>query len=338
MIFSITDLTAIKVSLYNDEKRNFKYTWRRGYWPYNCNNLIRKRFSVNLYTQKDAQDSVSGVAAAIWFPYKAYPIEDVNKWSLQSYNKYIDLAKNAETGGHFIPFSIVEKEETTPFWLQALPDGLEITKTTASYNNIPSTTYTTLLPLVETPLFLKYLQKQFKDLGGKVIYKTITSIHDLNSDKTYINCLGLGAAKIFGDTQTYPIQGQIVKLEPSKNISGLSIEFPFDEFIDEHLYIIPRSDCIIVGGSSVDSTSDINNNQDRIDRILNRAYTIVPELKKLRILDAKVGLRPGRNQVKINKDDKLNVYHNYGHGGSGYTIAWGCASHVANLIASAQLH
>ncbi|XP_047995991.1 D-amino-acid oxidase-like [Leguminivora glycinivorella] len=55
--------------------------------------------------------------------------------------------------------------------------------------------------------------------------------------------------------------------------------------------------------------------------------------------DAKVvkhwtGLRPGRDQVRLETeivDGKL-VIHNYGHGGSGVTLFWGCASNVLDLL------
>jgi D-amino-acid oxidase len=42
-----------------------------------------------------------------------------------------------------------------------------------------------------------------------------------------------------------------------------------------------------------------------------------------------VGLRPGRTAVRLERMG--NIIHNYGHGGGGYTVAWGCASEVGRL-------
>ncbi|MEI2710880.1 MAG: FAD-dependent oxidoreductase [Chitinophagaceae bacterium] len=42
------------------------------------------------------------------------------------------------------------------------------------------------------------------------------------------------------------------------------------------------------------------------------------------------GLRPFRNLVRLEREG--NVVHNYGHGGSGFTLSFGCASEVVSLI------
>ena len=53
-----------------------------------------------------------------------------------------------------------------------------------------------------------------------------------------------------------------------------------------------------------------------------------------------VGLRPLRTKgVRLEMDPQLvdggrrwiNVIHNYGHGGSGVTLSWGCAKEVVDL-------
>ena len=57
--------------------------------------------------------------------------------------------------------------------------------------------------------------------------------------------------------------------------------------------------------------------------------------------DAKewVGLRPLRTKgVRLEWDDDLSnegfrVLHNYGHGGSGITLSWGCAAEVVEIVA-----
>lgn len=56
-----------------------------------------------------------------------------------------------------------------------------------------------------------------------------------------------------------------------------------------------------------------------------------------------VGLRPARKEVRLEtehlrvedsegKPAVLKVVHNYGHGGAGITLHWGCASHAVRLV------
>ncbi|MFT4843774.1 MAG: D-amino-acid oxidase, partial [Candidatus Azotimanducaceae bacterium] len=47
--------------------------------------------------------------------------------------------------------------------------------------------------------------------------------------------------------------------------------------------------------------------------------------------------RPYRSTVRLEEEsrsDGRRLIHNYGHGGSGYTLAWGCAEDVALLLTS----
>lgn len=63
----------------------------------------------------------------------------------------------------------------------------------------------------------------------------------------------------------------------------------------------------------------------------NPDFTYVPGLTPL-----KVGLRPYRNKTyRLEKDALSNgksVIHNYGHGGAGITMSWGCAQEVADIV------
>ena len=49
--------------------------------------------------------------------------------------------------------------------------------------------------------------------------------------------------------------------------------------------------------------------------------------------DMCIGLRPGRTPLRLEIDNRdPNIIHCYGHGGSGVTIAWGCARDVTDLL------
>ncbi len=52
-----------------------------------------------------------------------------------------------------------------------------------------------------------------------------------------------------------------------------------------------------------------------------------------------VGLRPVRPSVRLEKEqvgENKTVVHNYGHGGAGYTLSWGCAMEVVELCSSSK--
>jgi D-amino-acid oxidase len=42
------------------------------------------------------------------------------------------------------------------------------------------------------------------------------------------------------------------------------------------------------------------------------------------------GIRPLRATVRLEREGK--VIHNYGHGGAGFTLSWGCATEVRRLL------
>jgi len=53
------------------------------------------------------------------------------------------------------------------------------------------------------------------------------------------------------------------------------------------------------------------------------------------VVAERVGLRPFRKSgIRLEKDrlGSRTVIHNYGHGGAGFTLSWGCAGQVVKLV------
>jgi D-amino-acid oxidase len=53
------------------------------------------------------------------------------------------------------------------------------------------------------------------------------------------------------------------------------------------------------------------------------------------IVGVAVGLRPVRSAVRLEAETiapNCLLLHNYGHGGAGVTLSWGCAAEVVRLI------
>ncbi len=47
---------------------------------------------------------------------------------------------------------------------------------------------------------------------------------------------------------------------------------------------------------------------------------------------------PKITPVNFTFRDKLQVIHNYGHGGCGVTLSWGCAKQVVDTVLKHQSH
>ena len=93
---------------------------------------------------------------------------------------------------------------------------------------------------------------------------------------------------------------------------------------------MPASDEIVVGGTDEVGDWSRTPSPDIAQSILARASALVPELATAIVLRHKVGLRPARPEVRLEREG--DVVHCYGHGGAGVTLSWGCADEVVELV------
>jgi D-amino-acid oxidase len=57
------------------------------------------------------------------------------------------------------------------------------------------------------------------------------------------------------------------------------------------------------------------------------------------VLEHRKGVRPRRTGVRLELDVGPGpaIIHNYGHGGAGITLSWGCAEEVGRLAATVAM-
>jgi D-amino-acid oxidase len=72
------------------------------------------------------------------------------------------------------------------------------------------------------------------------------------------------------------------------------------------------------------------------ERILQRCRDVEPRLRDAEIIDVVTGLRPDRHSVRVETETSAatRYVHNYGYGGEGVSLSWGCAREAAHLAAS----
>src|SRR5260370_28531503 len=146
-----------------------------------------------------------------------------------------------------------------------------------------------------------------------------------------INCSGIGAKTLVADVGLEPHRGQVAIVPKIDNLTCAIVcdDAPL-------MYAIPRTNDCVFGGT--------NNVSDNLapDRKTTKAIVAecsrVLEIEKPRVFRERVGLRPFRKSgVRLEKEkrrDGRTVIHNYGHGGSGFTLSWGCAENVFKIADS----
>ena len=92
------------------------------------------------------------------------------------------------------------------------------------------------------------------------------------SEKVIFNCTGLGAAKLFGDTELTPIKGQLVYLPPDPAVDYMSFGGG-----DGMLYMFPRSDVIVLGGTAKIGDYSTQVEADETERIVTEFQRIYSE-------------------------------------------------------------
>jgi glycine/D-amino acid oxidase-like deaminating enzyme len=116
--------------------------------------------------------------------------------------------------------------------------------------------------LIEPAIYLAALIRDFQTAGGKIVIREFGAAADLLGlrEGLIFNCTGLGAKALFGDEELIPIRGQLVFLLPQPEVAYCTIGLG--------LYMFPRHDGILLGGSFERGASNLEPDAAITERIL----------------------------------------------------------------------
>ena len=249
--------------------------------------------------------AASPVAAAIWYPYHV-GIEG-EQWALDSYHTFEQLAREPGTGVSIVEFHV--SGEPLPEWTLTMPHRV-----------LSPASYAVDVPLIETPVYLPWLRRQ---LAGRIHSRTIRDLAELEGEfDLVINCTGLGARTLCNDPLLQSGRGVVLSV-PNPGIARHSVA------LDALTYIITRRDDVILGGTD-DAIEDDRVAAGLAAALHDRCARLEPRLPtEYRV---GVGFRPLRECVRLEREPGRRIIHNYGHGGAGFTVSWGCAREVLRLV------
>ncbi len=187
------------------------------------------------------------------------------------------------------------------------------------------------VPMVDMPRYLTYLQARLAAAGGTVELAPVASLAQASAlAPVVVNCAGLGARELTGDDDLHGLRGQHV-LVRNPGLTEFFLEAPLGP---RWVGVFPHGEHAVLGG--VADPDDHNPEPDPAiaEAMLRACVEVVPELADAEVIGHQVGFRPVRSSVRVQAEQlgTTRVVHNYGHGGNGVTLSWGCAREVAALI------
>jgi D-amino-acid oxidase len=275
-----------------------------------------------IFAEDIGQRTTSAVAGALWFPYDAEPADKVISWALQTYKVLVDLTRDPRSG-----VSIIELRQFSRTAEIQIPDWANSLGASVISSPVFQSGFLLNVPLMDTTIYLDYLANRFVKAGGS-INGNVRFDKPQDVDPAFelvINCAGIGAKALVHDADLEPHRGQVAIVPKIDNLSSAIVcdDTPL-------MYAIPRANDCVFGGTN-ELSGNLYADPTSTTRIVAECSRVL-NIERPRVLAERVGLRPFRKSGVRLEAGKLGdgraVIHDYGHGGSGFTLSWGCAEEV----------
>jgi D-amino-acid oxidase len=285
---------------------------------------------VAVHTADHPTRTTSAVAGALWLPYLVEPVDRVTGWAAVTLAELRALAGDPTSGVRLVAGRVAGPAvPDPPPWTEA------VGAVPCQAGDLPAgfaAGWRFTAPLVTMRIYLSYLVDRFRAAGGRIEPAWVSSLDQALAEvPVVVNCSGMGARELVPDPGVRPVRGQVVV------VSNPGVEEFFGEQpgpSSELRYVLPHGTTVVLGGTAEPDRADLTPDPEVARRIVARCTEVVPALAGARVLAQRVGLRPVRDQVRLEPEDRPGgrIVHNYGHGGGGVTLSWGCAREVAALV------
>ena len=289
--------------------------------------LLEQGHGVKIIAKEFSPNTVSDVAAAWWYPFLVEPVKKTNKWSSETFYELIRLKEeeNVECITLRLGREYLKEECDLPGWSSEIPHFriLKQSEVATGYNY----GWEIEAPVIEMNHYMPWLLSKFKQLGGTYEFGEFSTLEEVPGE-IIVNCCGLGGRELCGDNELRPVRGQVIYIKQDPGFGR------FDQQPETLTYTIPRRDITVLGGTAQKDDWGEDVRMEDTEYILSKCEELWPELDRGNIVDTAVGLRPSRYEVRL-EEEIINgkmVIHNYGHGGAGVTLSWGCADEVVKII------
>ncbi|WP_067971003.1 FAD-dependent oxidoreductase [Mycolicibacter icosiumassiliensis] len=284
-------------------------------------------------------------------------------WAVHSYRYFAQLAANPHTGVSLRPavFYFRRPIEEIPDEFdkmtqieQRIPGFVHDAALIGAHGVNPDAgvvdAYSYLAPTVDTDRYLSWLTDAVVKAGASLIRHRVRGSLAQQEDfllarhgaQVIINCAGLGGGELGDDTTMDPHRGALLRvINDGSTMPQITAAHAVAHDVGTHdqnmIFIVPRgADRLLLGGLVEPGQYDTAltwEGYPPLREMLERCTEFLPALHRARLDPAdplRVGLRPFRKDgVRLEAQPGTRILHNYGHGGAGVSLSWGCAEAVA---------
>ena len=334
--------------------------------------LRRRGIGVTVLAENLAPRVTSVVAGALWewppavcgYHQDDAALARAKGWCLTSYERFQALARDPSTG--------VDLRTVTFYFPKPVGDDpRQLAKMNELRDKVPGfvhdpgligangvnpdlglrDAYAHPAPVVDTDAYMTWLLARARDSGCRVVSRRVSgclreqegALRDEFGAFALVNCAGLGARELTGDAM-FPLRGALVRVKnDGRAMPRVTQAHCVSQGADDRIgmiFIVPRGrDRLLLGGLTEPDEWGLDvglDNHEPVRRMYRRCVDFLPILAAAELDDAepvRVGLRPFRKRsVRLEHEPGTRTVHNYGHGGSGVTLSWGCAGEVADAV------
>ncbi|KAM4625020.1 D-aspartate oxidase [Polymixia lowei] len=288
------------------------------------------------FSPETTSDGAAGILFSAQFP--DIPLERQKRWFKDTFDHLLAIAQSQHSpeAGVLLSSGLQIFKEVPankkPFWSDFVL-GFRL-MTDRELKRFPEHKFGQAFTTIkcECSSYLPWLEKRLRKAGGQVEQRKVNNLEELcKSYDIIVNCSGLGAKTLAGDSQVYSVRGQVLK-----------VQAPWlQHFIrdgDGKTYIYPGVNSVTIGGTRQEGDWRLDVDKGDTEGILARCTKLEPSLSQAKVLDEWVGLRPSRKNPRVEREAvllqgrRVPVVHNYGHGGWGVTLSWGTALDALGMV------
>ncbi len=247
--------------------------------------LLERGFRVTIYAREFATNTTSGVAGGQWFPFTFY---DPEKLTREVEEQFVQAARYAYNRYQTLVGSYYGIRWLTNYQMsnKPLPANGLMSRTgpmagmMPEYANLPrgshpfpfryARQFDTMF--IEPPVYLETMMSEVRLAGAGIENREFHDTAEMLAlpQKLIVNCTGLEAKSLFQDEELTPIKGQLSILLPQSEVDYATLP--------PELYMFPRKDGIVLGGTHERGVWDTSPEEKEVTRILTGHRAIFEKL------------------------------------------------------------